>query len=386
MRNMLIISNSPLERDPRIQRQINTFCNDFSIETLGLTPANDKIKNYKLYNWGIVNRKRFTWQKVRIVLKMAFFNDFEELLYYRFCLKKHYEYKYQVPDIIIANDWDGLFLAAKLKNHFGWDAQIYFDAHEYAPKELDSFRWKMLTRPKINFVLKKYINEVGIMSTVCPSLARMYEKYFHFESNTVRVVTNAPAYEANLQPISVGNKIKIIHHGGALRARQIEKMIDMMAYLPEDKYELYFMLVLGDKEYYEELVQRASKYQNIHFLAPVPFAQIPSFTNQFDVGLFILNNDLINYKYALPNKFFEFVQARLAIAIGDSYEMKQYVKKYDLGIAADENTPEALADKFIKLTKEDIMKYKHNAHKYARELSAEPNMSILRQISEDLLS
>ncbi|MBR5016897.1 MAG: capsular biosynthesis protein, partial [Spirochaetia bacterium] len=91
------------------------------------------------------------------------------------------------------------------------------------------------------------------------------------------------------------------------------------------------------------------------------------------------------YKYALPNKFFEFVQARLAIAIGDSFEMKQYVKKYDLGIAADENSAEALAKEIIKLSKDDIMRYKQNAHKYARELSAETNMVELRKIADELL-
>ncbi len=92
----------------------------------------------------------------------------------------------------------------------------------------------------------------------------------------------------------------------------------------------------------------------------------------------------MNNRYALPNKFFEFVQARLAVAIGDSYEMKQYVRKYDLGIAADENAPEALAEKFIKLTREDIMRYKQNAHKYARELSAEPNKIELRNIISEI--
>jgi hypothetical protein len=102
------------------------------------------------------------------------------------------------------------------------------------------------------------------------------------------------------------------------------------------------------------------------------------------VGLYILDNTIVNNRYALPNKFFEFVQARLAIAIGDSYEMKQYVKRYDLGVAADENTPEALAEKFIKLTKEDIMWYKQNAHKHAMELSAEPNKVELRNIISEI--
>ncbi len=297
------------------------------------------------------------------------------------CVLKH---NFEVPDIIIANDWTGLYAANFLKEKKNWKSKIYFDSHEYFPRYRTSWFWKLFEKPMIKYTFKKYRNSFDIMSTVCPSIARMYERYFNFQPNSVHIVTNAPDYEPDLEPTPVGDRIRIIHHGGAIRVRQLEKMIDMMAYLPEDKYELCFMLVLGDKQYYEELRQRAKKYKNIHFLEPVKSGEIATFTNQFDVGLYILDNTIVNNRYALPNKFFEFVQARLAVAIGDSYEMKQYVRKYDLGIAADENAPEALAEKFIKLTREDIMRYKQNAHKYARELSAEPNKIELRNIISEI--
>ena len=381
-KNILIISYSPLHRDPRILRQINSLEGDYNLQAIGLT--NPNIYKVDFFDISFAQHPKTLYEKVQLGLRIWFWQS--SALRHNLKLDSILKYKYRVPDIIIANDWNGLYSATVLKKEKKWNAQIYFDAHEFFPKYRNSWFWKLFEKPLITYVFKKCRNSFKTMSTVCPSLAKMYEDYFHFESNKVHVITNAPDFESDLIPQVVGDKVKIIHHGCALKERQIEKMIDMMAYLPEDKYELYFMLVLGDKEYYEKLVQRASKYQNIHFLTPVPFAQIPSFTNQFDVGLFILNNDLINYKYALPNKFFEFVQARLAIAIGDSYEMKQYVKKYDLGIAADDNTPEALAEKFIKLTKEDIMKYKQNAHMYARELSAEPNITELKSMICELTS
>ena len=45
----------------------------------------------------------------------------------------------------------------------------------------------------------------------------------------------------------------------------------------------------------------------------------------------------------------------------------------------------ALAKEIMKLSKGDIMHYKLNAHKYARELSAETNMVELRKIADELL-
>ena len=382
MKNILIISYSRLDRDPRIQRQIKTFNNTFNIETIGLSPANDLIKNF-LPKKGHVSDRKYTLQNAFILIKMIL-GYFGEINYHRI-IKPFFEYDIKTPDMIIANDWLGLLVACELKKYKDWNSKIYFDSHEYFPEYRNSLKWKILLRPRITYVLKKYRDSFDVMSTVCPSLARRYERYYHFKPDTVRVVTNAPDYEPELRPQDVGDRIRIIHHGLASPLRKIEKMIDIMAYLPEDKYELYFMLMKSDKAYYDEMVRYASRYSNIHFLEPVPFTEIPSFTNQFDIGLLLPNNDNVSYKYSLPNKFFEFVQARLAIAIGDSYEMKQYVERYDLGVVARENSPEAMAAVIEKMSREDIMMYKQNAHKYARELSAETNMKILMEIAEELL-
>ncbi len=81
----------------------------------------------------------------------------------------------------------------------------------------------------------------------------------------------------------------------------------------------------------------------------------------------------LNYKYALPNKLFEFIQARLAVAISPLLEMTKIVKQYDLGIVADDFTPESMAHELNKLTKDKIDYYKHQSDKSAYELSSEGN-------------
>lgn len=144
------------------------------------------------------------------------------------------------------------------------------------------------------------------------------------------------------------------------------------------------MLVPSEKGYYEELVARASKYGNIKFIPPVDFSKIPEFINQFDIGVYILDNKLINAKYALPNKFFEFVQARLMVAVCDSFEMKNYIKKYDVGISASENTAESMASVLKGITEKDIMHYKQNAHVFAQKLSSEASIDTLCEIAQKL--
>jgi uncharacterized UPF0146 family protein len=88
----------------------------------------------------------------------------------------------------------------------------------------------------------------------------------------------------------------------------------------------------------------------------------------------------------LPNKFFEFIQARLAIAIGPSPEMAAIVKEHDLGVVADDFTPQALAAKLNALTVDDIMHYKHNANKAAAIYNAEESMKVLKTVVQRVLS
>ena len=71
---------------------------------------------------------------------------------------------------------------------------------------------------------------------------------------------------------------------------------------------------------------------------------------QYDIGLFLLSPANFNYYHALPNKLFEFVQARLAVAIGPSPEMARIVNDHDLGIVAPDFEPTTMAAHLNALT------------------------------------
>ena len=131
-------------------------------------------------------------------------------------LKNMLAHKIASPDVIVANDWNGLYLASTLKSTHTWKAKIYFDAHEYAPKEFDkSIRWRLLMQPIILYALEKCKSDISIMSTVCEGIAREYENFFCFSADFVKVITNATEYKYELRPTEIGGKIRLIHHGGA---------------------------------------------------------------------------------------------------------------------------------------------------------------------------
>jgi uncharacterized protein YbaA (DUF1428 family) len=285
-------------------------------------------------------------------------------------------------DLILANDIDALPLAVRLAKVSG--AKVLFDAHEYSPRQFeDQLVWKIVFQPYITSLCSTFIPQVDRMITVGQAIAEQYEQDI---GTKPIVMTNAPFYK-DIQPcIHPDNehRIRLIHHGGANRSRRLENMIRLMDYL-DDRFELDFLLVPASPGYIEELQQQERNNPRIRFLPPVPMQELVSFSNQYDIGIFLVEPTTFNLRYTLPNKLFEFIQARLAVAIGPSIEMARIVREYQCGIVADNFSPKLLAKELMKLDHTKINAYKQQSHKAAQQLSAEKNQSILLDLVAQML-
>ena len=181
------------------------------------------------------------------------------------------------------------------------------------------------------------------------------------------------------------DKIKIIHHGYASPDRVIEAMIEAMDYV-DSRFHLDLMLVANyNQEYLQQLEQMVKTRKNVRIIPPVPFEEIIPFSTQYDIGFYILQPTCFNTLHMLPNKFFEFIQARLMIAISPNPEMARLVRQYNLGIIAKDFSPQEMAKSLNSLSKEQILQYKENVNKAAKILNAEKEGEKLLKILEEVL-
>jgi hypothetical protein len=65
--------------------------------------------------------------------------------------------------------------------------------------------------------------------------------------------------------------------------------------------------------------------------------------------------------------------------------MARIVNEYDLGVVAENFTPEALAERLRNLDQNKINYYKLQSHRAARLLSAEENKKLLLHLVEQVL-
>jgi len=267
-------------------------------------------------------------------------------------------------DLLIANDIAALPLALQLAGK----APVLVDAHEYSPREFeDKWLWRVLFGPYQHELCRRYLPKAAAMITVCQGIADEYAR--HYSVNSL-VVHNAPLDQRLLPSRTVPGQIGLIHHGAAIRSRHLEAMIDVMKHLDE-RFKLDFMLVETDAACMADLRRRAAGDNRIRFIPAVPMADICRTINKYDIGIFLLPPVNFNYEHALPNKLFEFIQARLAVAIGPSPEMARIVQKYSLGVVADSFEPRALAEALEQLTDGSITEYKHASNRAAKELNYE---------------
>jgi len=217
--------------------------------------------------------------------------------------------------------------------------------------------------------------------TVSQGIADLYEVNY---GGDFTVVTNASRYEdLSPQPVDASN-IKLVSWGAADPQRKLELMFDAMELLGP-RFSLDLILVPGDENYIEKLKAKAASSPSIRFLPRVPMPELPSFGNAYDIGVFVLPDGHANQTYALPNKFFEFIQARVAVAIGPSVEMEPIANQFDVGIVAEAFTAEALADAIRATSPERLSQLKANTNNAAKALNAEANAELVRSVVNNAL-
>jgi hypothetical protein len=284
-------------------------------------------------------------------------------------------------DLLIANDWHALPLAWRLAVH--WNAPLILDLHEYAPLEWEEqWQWRLFFAPMIRFFLQRYATQADATITVALAIARRYHEEFGFLPVTV---LNAPDYVALDDHTIDPQSVRLIHHGGAIRARQLELMIDTVR-LCDQRYHLSFMLV-GDEGYIRHLQAYASRVApgRVAFLEPVTPDQIVSHIAPFDMGFYLLKPTNYNNSVALPNKLFDFVHAGLAVCVGPSPGMAAFVHEWQCGVVAPSFAPAAVAAMLNRLSAKEITTMRRAARAAAAQINAATEMAKVVDLCDRLL-
>jgi hypothetical protein len=357
---------------------------DFDLTMAGFSPVSDhKIPFVPLSAKKISAWFNFHYKLHSIIRKpFSLFNKLQyklrghspEFQYEDYLLlsKRHF-------DLIICHHPNALELAVKLIK--GNSCKLIFNAHEIYPYEFEeNIDWMDKNFKPIDSILKKYLISCEIVLSVNQQIADFYISNYGVKA--VPVFNSKAFYE--LSALSVNKPIKLIHHGGAVARRKLEQMADAVINC-NGKYELTFMLLDSTSDGYLTRLKATYGPKGIKFINPVSYHEIIPLLNEYDGGLYILPADNRNHILALPNKFFEFIQARLCLIISPNSAMKYLVEKYHVGVVAEDFSVEAMTTLLKKLSPEQIEICKQNCMEAARTLNADADIRIINTVVKEIL-
>lgn len=286
------------------------------------------------------------------------------------------------PDLVIANDWWSLPVAAEACMQTG--ARLILDLHEYAPGEFEHQTWwRVLYKPVVKFFLNHYLKDVDASVTVNSVIADRYNVEYGLKPV---VVMNIPRTTGrNVPKPTDADHIELIHHGAAIRDRKIELMIDVIA-LTDSRYHLNFMLI-GNPTYIHDLKLYANQKApgRVSFLEPVRPDKVVETISKFDVGIYLTPAAIFQLLAMLPNKFFDYLSASLAVCFGPYPVLKALIEQYQCGLVCDGFSPQEMADRLSSLSVEDIDRMKQNSYLAGEKLNSDIEMEkLVRLVNETL--
>ena len=283
-------------------------------------------------------------------------------------------------DIVVANEARALPLAFEVEGR----PRIWCDLHEWAPAERTHvLSWRLLVAPFMDWVCAQYLPRVDAATTINGSIAALYEKDYGVLPEIVR---NARPFEPDLAVVPLADdRIRLVHSGGAVPGRNIEAIIDAVDTLG-DSYSLDLFLIpsrQGDS-YWKQLQAKIAASSRTTLHAAVRPDELPAALNAYDLGVFVLPPHTPNHRLTLPNKFFDFVQARIGLVFGPVVETDTLITGYGLGAVTAGYTAADLVETLRGLTRDDVLGFKHASDAVAEQLSSEADIAVEVGILERL--
>lgn len=345
-------------------QRVSRICTSLAAMDYEVTAIGRKLPNSMPVNWNNVFVKRMHLLFRNGPLFYAWFNI---RLFLHLLLNKY--------TIIWSNDMDTLWaasLAARWKN-----LPLVFDSHE-----LFSEVPELQHRPAVKRFWKRLENRLipktDYRITVSNSIARYYKDLYGLE---FKVIRNVPVHSVASE--SYGRKKPyLIYQGSVNLGRGIDLMIDSLQFHELD------LVICGKGDVFNEMkdkVQQMGLAERVLFTGRLQPEELRKWTRGAAIGLSLEADLGLNYRFALPNKLFDYVHAGIPVIVSNLPEMKSLTHHYRIGEVLEERTGEALAECINDVMKQRDV-FRNQALKAADDLTWEHEEEMLIQIMDEVIS
>jgi glycosyltransferase involved in cell wall biosynthesis len=238
---------------------------------------------------------------------------------------------------------------------------VIYDAHEYY-MGLEIFRHKKIEKKIWRIVELLSIPVIKSIITVSDPLLELYKKTYPSLKKKVGIVLRnvpdrdvAPDADEISFPFPSENKNIVLFQGIFKPGRGLIPLIRAFRYIDNA-----VLLMVGYGELENELKKEVQKLQlqdKIYFTGKVPVEWMIPIAKKSMIGIVLFEPTSLNYKFALPNKFFEYIHAGIPVIASDIPTFKGIYSRYKFGIIVDPSDETQIRDAIrTLLTEPDFYK------------------------------
>jgi glycosyltransferase involved in cell wall biosynthesis len=320
MKKVTVSVTSDLTTDQRVERVCNTLYNrGYQVWLIGRQLSDSKpiSRPYPVHRMKLIFNRKF-----------IFYAEFNFRLFLLLLFTK--------SDILLANDIDTLpanYLASKLRRK-----RLVLDIHEFFPETPEVYTRNRVKKIWLT-VEKWFIHGIDAGYTVSGSIAGIYHDQYGLSLELIR---NVPLNIKSPGRFGNENDVPFILYQGSLNlGRGIDLIIKSLVHIGTVRF--YIAGAGPEMPQLTRLVKSLNLENRVFFLGKMHPSQLKTITMQASVGISMEEPMGLSYKYSLPNKLFDYIQARVPVLVSDLPEMKSIVTSYKLGLVAHDRSPENIA-------------------------------------------
>ena len=245
-------------------------------------------------------------------------------------------------DLLLSNDLDTIlpnYFISKLKG-----CKMVFDSHEYFTETPE-----LVHRPRVQKVWKRIegfvVPKSDEMITVCDSIADLFREKYDVKCHVIRNIPPRkalpPKGDKTVLGLPTDKHLLILQGSGINIQRGAEELVQAMQYLDD-----CFLMIIGGGDVLPVLKEMVGQLQitdRVRFFPRMTYQQMMTYTQLAELGFCLDKDTNLNYRFSLPNKLFDFIQAGVPIVASRLTEIEKIIRQYNLGLFIENHQPETIA-------------------------------------------
>ena len=187
---------------------------------------------------------------------------------------------------------------------------------------------------------RRLLTRVKAISVSGTADSTIVSKRFKLKSEPT-VILNTPPYRDRVEHSSLLRErfsipsaaFVIVYQGVVHHGRGLAPMMRALVEMPD-----VHLCIVGDGPFrspLEDIAVQTRVADRVHWLGSVPYDELHAWTCSADAGCCLIEPVSMSYEYALPNKLFEYMMARIPSLVTDLPALHDHVMRYPVGMLVD---------------------------------------------------